>query len=171
VHSRLLLALCTPSDRDDPGLLLGTRKQVPYLALCLLAGLRPMGEMGRLDWKDINLKRKEIFISDEVSKTGDERYVDIHDNLLKWLTPHQKSAGAIFFSRRKFNRIRTKTEIHWEANCMRHSFGSYHLAMFDNAGKTALQMGHRDIGTLFEYYRRAVRKEDAEKYWDISPVS
>jgi hypothetical protein len=26
---------------------------------------------------------------------------------------------------------------------MRHSFGSYHLAAFDNAGKTALQMGRR----------------------------
>jgi integrase len=144
---------------------------VPYLALCLFAGLRPLGEMGRLDWKDINLKRKEIFISDEVSKTGDERYVDIHDNLLGWLKPHWQNSGPIFFSKRKFNRIREKAEIRWEANCMRHSFGSYHLAMFDNAGKTALQMGHRDIGTLFEYYRRAVRKGDAEKYWSILPVS
>ena len=46
----------------------------------------------------------------------------------------------------------------------------YHPAMFDNAGKTALQMGHREIGTLFEHYRRAVRKEDAEKFWAIRPA-
>ena len=68
----------------------------------------------------------------------------------------------VSYSRRKFERIRRKIKIHWEPNCMRHSFGSYHLAIFDNAGKTALQMGHRDIGTLFEYYRRAVRREDAD---------
>jgi integrase len=68
------------------------------------------------------------------------------------------------------NRIREKGGANWKPNCMRHSFGSYHLAMFDNAGKTALQMGHREIGTLFEYYRRAVRKEDAEKYWGIIPL-
>ena len=54
---------------------------------------------------------------------------------------------------------------------MRHSYGSYHLAMFDNAGKTALQMGHRELGTLFEHYRRAVRKKDAAKFWAILPTN
>ncbi len=145
-------------------------EMIPYVALCLFAGLRPAGEMGRLDWKDINLKRKEIFVSDDVSKTGDDRYIEINDNLVAWLKPHRQRSGPIYFSRSKFRRIHKKTEIHWEPNCMRHSFGSYHLAMFDNAGKTALQMGHRDIGTLFEYYRRAVRKDDAEQYWGIQPV-
>ncbi|MDP6630914.1 MAG: tyrosine-type recombinase/integrase [Kiritimatiellia bacterium] len=140
---------------------------IPYLALCLFAGLRPAGEMSRIDWKDINLGRKEIFISDTTSKTGDERYIDIQDNLAKWLAPHDQASGPILFSRRKFNRIRRNITIQWEPNCMRHSFGSYHLAMYDNAGKTALQMGHRDIGTLFEYYRRAVRKKDADKYWGV----
>jgi integrase len=52
---------------------------------------------------------------------------------------------------------------------MRHSFGSYHLAAHENAGKTALQMGHRRIDTTFEHYRRAVRKEDAERFWKIMP--
>ncbi len=52
---------------------------------------------------------------------------------------------------------------------MRHSFGSYHLGAFENAGKTALQMGHRELGTLFEHYRRAVKKEDAERFWRIQP--
>ena len=52
---------------------------------------------------------------------------------------------------------------------MRHSFCSYHLAMHEKAGKTALQAGHRQLGTLFEHYRRAMRKEDAEAFWRIRP--
>ncbi len=156
-------ALMAYTEKDEP-------EMAPYLALCLFAGLRPAGEMSRLDWKDIDLDRKEIFITDTISKTGDERYIDIQPNLLLWLEPYTQPRGPIFFSRRKFERIRRKIKIHWEPNCMRHSFGSYHLAQYDNAGKTALQMGHRDIGTLFEYYRRAVRKEDADNFWSIVPA-
>ena len=99
--------------------------------------------------------------------TGDERYINIQDNLVLWLTPHAQPNGPILFSRRTFRRIRKNITIRWEPNCKRHSFGSYHLAMFDNTGKTALQMGHRDIGTLFEYYRRVVRKEDAASVWGL----
>ena len=54
---------------------------------------------------------------------------------------------------------------------MRHSFGSYHMAHYENAGKTALQMGHRTIDTTFEHYRRAVRKEDAARFWEIMPTA
>ena len=45
------------------------------------------------------------------------------------------------------------------------------MAQHENAGKTALQMGHREIATTFEHYRRAVRKEDAAKFWAIMPAA
>ena len=146
-------------------------EMVSYMALCLFAGIRPgiEGEISRLDWKDIDLARREVFISDVVSKTHDERFIDISDNLLQWLTPYQQKQGPVFWSRRKAERIREKSGVRWASDCMRHSYGSYHLAMHDNAGKTALQMGHRDIGTLFEHYRRAIRKKDAEAFWSIRP--
>lgn len=142
---------------------------IPYMALCLFAGVRPEGEIGKLDWKEIDLGRREIFISDEVSKTHDERFIDISDNLLQWLTPYQQKQGPVFYSPSKAKRIRESCGVRWASDCMRHSFGSYHLAMHDNAGKTALQMGHRNLGTLFEHYRRAVRKQDAEAFWAIRP--
>ena len=104
-----------------------------------------------------------------MSKTHDERFIDISDNLLQWLTPYQQTQGPVFYSRRKAERIREKCGVRWASDCMRHSFGSYHLAMHDNVGRTALQMGHRDIGTLFEHYRRALRKEDAKAFWAIRP--
>ncbi len=140
----------------------------PYMALCLFAGIRPT-ETQRLDWAQIDLGRKEVFIRDDVSKTGDERYVEMADNLVQWLFPHQRPSGTVYWNRAAMARIRKDTKAKWAPDCMRHSFGSYHLAQHENASKTALQMGHRQIGTLFEHYRRAVRREDAEQFWQIFP--
>lgn len=143
-------------------------EMVPYMALCMFAGIRPT-ECTRLDWKQINFDRKEIEIVGEVSKTGDERFVEMSDNLIAWLMEHRKPTGAIYFSRDALAHIRQDSGVRWTPDCMRHSFGSYHMAQYDNAGKTALQMGHREIDTTFEHYRRAVRKEDAARFWQIVP--
>jgi len=143
-------------------------EMVPYFALCLFAGIRPI-EARRLDWKDIHLRKRSIFIRKDVSKTRDERYVDIADNLLAFLVEH-KSTGQVFFSRKPFDRVRRKAGIRWEHDCLRHSFGSYHLAEHGNAGETALQMGHRQLGMLFKHYRQAVEKPEATRFWKIKPT-
>jgi integrase len=143
---------------------------VPYFALCLFAGIRPQGEIGRMTWTDINFERREIDIRADTSKTGDERFIEMSENLVTWLLPHRRAAGPICGARAAVESVREKAGVRWEADCMRHSFASYHLAQHDNAGKTALQMGHRTLGMLFEHYRRAVRKEDALAFWAIRPV-
>lgn len=142
---------------------------VPYFALCLFAGIRPQGEIGRLTWADINFERREIDIRADVSKTGDERFIEMSENLVLWLLPHRQTSGAIEAARAAVELVREKSGVRWEPDCMRHSFGSYHMAQHENAGKTALQMGHRTIDTTFEHYRRAVRKEDAARFWSIKP--
>jgi integrase len=142
---------------------------VPYFALALFAGIRPQGELGRLTWADINLERREIDIRADTSKTGDERFIEMSENLVAWLLPHRKASGPIEVARAAVESVRKKSGVRWAADCMRHSFASYHLAQHDNAGKTALQMGHRSLGMLFEHYRRAVRKEDAVLFWNIRP--
>jgi integrase len=143
-------------------------EMVPYMALCMFGGIRPT-ECTRLDWARISFDRREIDIRADVSKTGDERFVEMADNLAVWLLPHRKAAGPIFWTREALARIREQSGVRWEPDCMRHSFGSYHMAQHENAGKTALQMGHREIDTTFEHYRRAVRKEDAARFWNIRP--
>jgi len=142
---------------------------IPYMALCLFAGIRPVGEMKRLDWKDIDFRRSEIFVSDTVSKTNDERIIKMADNLIAWLLPYRQNAGAIFYLRAAFERIRKGAGVRWAKDCMRHTYGSMHLAMWQNSGDTAEQMGHTNIRILFNHYRRAVRKEDAETFWNIYP--
>jgi integrase len=52
---------------------------------------------------------------------------------------------------------------------LRHSFASYHLAHFQDAAATALQMGHTTTTMLFEHYREIVTREQAAKFWSIRP--
>jgi integrase len=143
---------------------------VVWFALCLFAGLRP-SEAQRLDWSDIDLDRNEIFVSAEVSKTPYERYVKLQPNLIEWLLPFRQKSGQVHYSESAYRRARKQAGIEWSHDVMRHTFGTMHLAAFRNAGDTAEQMGHRSSTVmLFSHYRRAVRQEDAERFWDIRPA-
>jgi hypothetical protein len=56
----------------------------------------------------------------------------------------------------------------WPANVTRHSFVSYHLAAFENAGKTALEAGHSEA-MLFAHYRAVVTETTALEFWALRP--
>ena len=57
----------------------------------------------------------------------------------------------------------------WPDNALRHSFASYHLAHFKDAGALALDMGHTNSGMIFANYRQLVRPAEAERYWNLKP--
>jgi len=44
-----------------------------------------------------------------------------------------------------------------------------HLAMNQDAAKTALEMGHLDIALLYNHYRDLVKPSEAKQYWKIAP--
>ena len=76
----------------------------------------------------------------------------------------------VFFSRWFFVKIREQSGLCWVHDITRHSYGSYPLGAFRNAGDTAEQMGHLSSTSMFfRHYRRAVRQDDAEEYWKIRP--
>jgi integrase len=62
--------------------------------------------------------------------------------------------------------------IEWIDNVMRHTFATYHLAAFGDAGKTAKELGHQDgVRLLYRHYAHAgLSKAEAEAYWRISPL-
>ena len=148
----------------------------PYFAIGLFAGLRP-NELECLDWEQIDLDKKRITVRPEVAKKRRQRYVDISDNLLEWLLPHRKQRGRIYFSRHWFDKARgvhrnnkdIEPVVPWSGDVLRHSYGSYHLAMHEDGARTSLQMGHTTQGILFEHYRNLVTREDAEAFWSIVP--
>jgi hypothetical protein len=57
----------------------------------------------------------------------------------------------------------------WPQNALRHSFGSYHLAQFNDAARLALEMGNSPA-TIFRHYRQLVKPKHAERYWKIAPA-
>lgn len=57
----------------------------------------------------------------------------------------------------------------WHHNGLRRSFGSYHLAAYENAALTAEIMGHTDAETTKAKYRVARRKAVAEEWFALTP--
>ena len=137
---------------------------VPFLAIGLFAGIRPM-EIQRLTWKDIS--GQYIEVSAGKSKTRQRRLVEVLPNLSSWL-----ELGGELPARNKRKRLTAlvaKCGLEWHQDIMRHSFASYHLAMFRSAEKTALELGHRDSTMLFRHYRELVTKEEAAVFWNLKP--
>jgi integrase len=147
---------------------------VPVIAAGLFAGLR-MSEIKQLDWRNVDFEHRIIDVDETIAKTRQQRNVDMCDSLVAWLTPHARTEGSIIPAgfRKKMEQLRELAAItKWPDNGLRHSFGSYHVARFQNPNMTALQMGHATTDMLFKHYRNyRIRKRDAQTYWEISPSS
>src|SRR5262249_1284952 len=146
---------------------------LPYIAIGAFAGLR-RAELKRLNWKQIDFESGLIEVTARSSKTAQRRFVVIQPNLREWLLPWRKHKGNVtpprFEFRRSFNEARRNAGVtEWPENALRHSFASYHLAKFNDAALTALQLGHRDSRVTFAHYRELVKPKEAERYWRITP--
>lgn len=151
----------------------GDAQMIPFFALGFFAGLR-VAELSRLDWKDIHIDRQFIEVRPSASKTASRRLVKIEPNLAAWLAPHEKRFGPVVvpnLRKRREATCRAAGLTRWPDNGMRHSFGSYHLAHFQDAARTALEMGHRDTQMIFGHYREVVTPDDARRFWEIMPGS
>lgn len=84
---------------------------VPYLAIGLFAGLRPMNELRGVVWeRDIDLAGGNITVRRASSKTNRARLVPISPNLRAWLetVPPSRRTGSIYYSRRLLDWIAGK---------------------------------------------------------------
>lgn len=133
-----------------------------------------MSEIKQLDWSNVDFEHRVIDVDESIAKTRQQRNVDMSDSLVAWLTPHARMGGHVIPAgfRKKMEQLRELAGItKWPNNGLRHSFGSYHVAHFQNPNLTALQMGHATTDTLFKHYRNyRIRKKDAEAYWKLAPA-
>jgi integrase len=144
---------------------------VPYIAIGAFAGLR-RAELERLDWQEVDLQSGLIEVAAAKAKSARRRFVRIQSNLAKWLQPHAQLSGNVTPPgyRALLETARTAAGIErWPQNALRHSFGSYHLARFNDAAKLALEMGNSPA-TIFRHYRQLVKPKQAERYWKITPA-
>lgn len=160
-------------------------RAVPFWAVKFFAGIRD-AEAGEMDWCMIDLDAGQIHLPARISKTGDDRTVKIEANLDAWLRPHAKPAGRICMATntRKadfgiiIDSLATKdasgkvtTPFVFPSNAARHSFGTFHLFHFRNAGETALQLGHKsNPAMLHTHYKNPTAEKHAAAFWKIYPA-
>jgi integrase len=148
------------------------------VTLALFCGLRTE-ELKRLDWEAVKLTETPalVTIGAKIAKKRRIRHVEIPANAAQWLSLVPDRAGPvsrnIHFNdhQKRFKKLLTfagfKT---WEANAMRHSFGSYHYALHGNPLETSRLLGHRASDqVLFDHYRALATKAQAEAYFAIRP--
>ena len=147
-------------------------EMLPFWAIGAFAGLR-RAEIERLTWNEIDFDASVIEVKASKSKTASRRLVAIQRNLREWLAPYRTCVGRVcpVNLQRKINDDRELAALRagWPQNALRHSFGSYHLAQFNDAAKLALEMGNSPA-TIFRHYRQLVKPKEADRYWKIAPA-
>jgi len=132
----------------------------------------------------LNDTHPEVVIRAEVNKTREARFVDLSEDACAWLqayskTRHSPPAPQALVVPFSFNILRKKREFIWhnvrEGNAkwvpteMRHTFASCYYAKFQSVDNLLKQLGHGSTEKLRKSYKRAVSKEEAEKFWSIFP--
>ncbi len=149
---------------------------LPLLALNLFCGIRPSetrrlksgkGRDCNFDWED-----NEVVFQAKQTKTKMRRFVEMSENCLAWLNLQELNLPIVNANHKWHGflqdaRVKLGYKV-WPHDCLRHSFCSYYLAAHENAAKTALQAGHTET-ILFKHYRKLVKKDQAEKFWNIFP--
>jgi integrase len=146
---------------------------LPFWTIGAFAGLR-RAEIERLTWNEVDFDAGVIEVKASKAKTASRRLVTIQPNLCEWLAPYRTRIGRVcpvnLQSKINDDRERAKLRSEWPQNALRHSFGSYHLAQFNDAAKLALEMGNSPA-TIFRHYRQLVKPKQAERYWQLAPVA
>ena len=146
---------------------------LPYLPLCLFAGLRP-AECPRLTPAD--LRPAYIPLTQAHTKTASARTVHIRPNLRAWLHayPLPPEGPAHGLSEGRFKRLLAALAkdagVPWTQDVLRHSFASYAYEQSRDAAATAFEMGHQGTAIFFRHYRGLVAPSDGQRFFNIQPT-
>jgi integrase len=154
---------------------------LPFLVLGFFAGIRPDGELQKLEWTDVLFEEKTIVIRPEVSKTNRRRFPKLSVNAQSWLEAYKLRGGVMEGKIVPFtpSMLRRKRRENWSAAAgenakwiqqgMRHTFCSNWLALHKDVNELVLQSGHDSVDTMWRNYHKGVTDKEAEKFWSIRP--
>jgi len=154
---------------------------VPFLVLGFFAGIRPDGELQKLEWTDVLFEEKTIVIRSEISKTNRRRFPKLSANAQSWLEAYKLHGGVMEGKIVPLtpSMLRTKRRANWSAAAgekakwiqqgMRHTFCSNWLALHKDVNELVLQSGHDSVDTMWRNYHKGVTEKEAEKFWSIRP--
>lgn len=137
-----------------------------WLVLGVFGGMR-QSEVGRALREHV--AEEEILVPQTKSTDAvpRKRYVPILPALLRHLP---EKWDGLTENHVKRSRQRLVEEMGWEEwpqNCLRHTAASMHLAMWQDAGKTAFYLGHSSPQMVNKTYARAVPQAEAKRFWGL----
>jgi integrase len=152
---------------------------LPFLVFGFFCGIRPEGELLKLEWSDVSLTDRAVTIRPEISKTNRRRFVDISANAIAWLRAYRtkipnpeglvvRLAPSPLRQMRKDNRTAAGVA-NWPSSAMRHTFCSSWLAQHGDINKLVLMSGHDSVDTMWRHYHRGTTKAEARAFWRIRP--
>jgi integrase len=154
---------------------------LPYLVFGFFAGIRPDGELQKVEWSDIKFTEGTIVIRPEVSKTNRRRFPKISANAATWIEAYRQRGGKLDGKVLPYSEseLREHRKANWKAagiskwiqQGMRHTFCSNWLAFHRDVNELVLQSGHDSVDTMWRNYHKGVTALDAEKFWSIMPTS
>ena len=145
------------------------------LVLQAFCGLR-RAEAERLTWAHIHLAENPPYVElpGTVTKTSRRRICELQPCAVAWLKPlagnNQATLGLTETVYR--DRLRDAAQaagITWSNNVLRHSFGTYRLAITRNAALVAEEMGN-SAGVVRTHYANIVSPAVATEYWAVVPA-
>lgn len=144
-------------------------RTVPFLALCLWAGMRP-AEVLRLDWRDIAFEEGHIAVRKQKVRTAGNRHIPLADNLRAWLMPHRKPAGPVAAEHEPRLREHACGQIglEWPHDGPRHNYVSARLALTGNIQTVSDESG-TSAGTLRRHYINRITAAAARAWFAILP--
>ena len=181
LEPKLIQALLDDCLENDLALL-------PHRVFGFFCGVRPSGELPRVEWADLDWNDRVFRLRAEITKKKRLRFVDVRGNAIEWLTEYKvrggKTSGLVVpFSpaglrdrhRENWARVvgRTKDgnpKRRWIQQGMRHSFCSYWLAKHGEIDRLVIQSGHESKEVMWRNYYRATTKALAEEFWSVRPT-
>jgi integrase len=153
-----------------------------FLVLSFFCGIR-RATVERLDWSDVSMAQKHVIVPRYKGKNQKRYRVTLSDNASEWLKPMAQVNGSFLAPSRAMQTVgkpskrRTRELIVAAAesagidlpdNAGRHTFISMHVAHHESIEKTALE-ADTSAEIIKSNYLDIVTREDAAKFWTISP--
>ena len=146
---------------------------VPFIALCLFAGIRPdlcQGEISKLEAEHVRLDTGVILIEPNVSKVRMKRAVTIQPNLAAWLRAYPLDRFPIWPKGFRRLRLEFRKRFNLTHDILRHTFISMFVGKFRSMGEAALQAGNSE-SIIRKHYLDLKSSAEAEAFFSILPQS
>ena len=141
---------------------------IPFFVLGGLCGLRHQ-ETTRITWEDVDLTQRVVRVAAEKAKTGSYRLAPICDTAAEWLKLYVGKGTICTENQTRCARyLAINNGIKWKKNGLRHSYGTYRLAILKDVAALSLEMGNSPK-VIFEHYRLPVTEKDGKAFFNIFP--